>query len=34
VEGPRATPEGFRDPYDQAGWLEQNGYTLFINESK
>jgi fructose-bisphosphate aldolase class II len=37
VEGPRPTPEGFRDPYDQAGWLEQNGYTLFtlfINESK
>ncbi|MDT7921699.1 MAG: annexin VII [Thermus sp.] len=34
VEGPRPAPEGFRDPYDQAGWLEQNGYTLFINESK
>ncbi|WP_114312784.1 annexin VII [Thermus caldifontis] len=34
VEGPRPSPEGFRDPYDQARWLEDNGYTLFINESK
>lgn len=34
VEGPKASPEEFLDPYDQARWLEDNGYTLFINESK
>ncbi len=34
VEGPREAPEGFRSPYDQARWLEEHGYTLFINESK
>lgn len=34
VEGPKPSPEGFRDPYDQARWLEENGYHLFINESK
>ena len=34
VEGPRPSPEGFREPYDQAKWLEANGYMLFINESK
>lgn len=34
VEGPKASPEEFLDPYDQALWLEDNGYTLFINESK
>lgn len=34
VEGPRPDPQGFLDPYDQAKWLEDNGYMLFINESK
>ncbi|MGQ9510609.1 MAG: annexin VII [Thermaceae bacterium] len=29
VEGPRKEM-GFRDPYDQARWLEANGYTVFI----
>ncbi|KGQ22431.2 hypothetical protein [Thermus filiformis] len=33
VEGPRPEP-AFRDPYDQARWLEAHGYTLFVNESK
>lgn len=34
VEGPKPSPGDFRDPYDQARWLEANGYLLFINESK
>lgn len=34
VEGPKPSPEGFRSPYDQARWLEDNGYASFINESK
>lgn len=33
VEGPKAEPD-FRDPFDQVKWLEWNGYTVFINESK
>ncbi|WP_027876901.1 hypothetical protein [Meiothermus cerbereus] len=34
VEGPQADPKGFLPPYQMAHWLEQNGYNLFINESK
>lgn len=34
VEGPRASLEDFWPPYQMAHWLEQNGYNLFINESK
>ncbi len=33
VEGPKGEAD-FRQPFDQVKWLEQNGYTLFINESK
>lgn len=34
VEGPQGSPEDFRPPYLMARWLEENGYELFINESK
>ncbi len=34
VEGPRADLEAFRQPYQMGAWLEQNGYNLFVNESK
>lgn len=34
VEGPRTDPEAFRPPYQMVAWLEQNGYNLFVNESK
>ncbi|GAB5603811.1 hypothetical protein FJNA_23370 [Thermus sp. FJN-A] len=34
VEGPAPSWEGFRLPYDQARWLEENGYMSFVNESK
>ncbi|RDI94589.1 annexin VII [Meiothermus sp. QL-1] len=34
VEGPRASPEEFKAPFQVVAWLEQNGYNLFVNESK
>lgn len=34
VEGPRPNPEAFREPFAMRAWLEENGYLLWINESK
>ncbi|GIW26096.1 annexin VII [Meiothermus sp.] len=34
VEGPRQSQEDFKEPYQMAHWLEENGYNLFVNESK
>ncbi len=34
VEGPQVSLAAFMEPYQMAHWLEENGYQLFINESK
>ncbi len=34
VEGPKEGLEDFPPPHTLASWLEQNGYQLYINESK
>lgn len=34
VEGPKESAQDLRPPYLMARWLEENGYELFVNESK
>lgn len=34
VEGPLPDPSGFREPYRVRDWLEENGYWVWVNESK
>ncbi len=34
VEGPRQGLGDFKAPYQMVHWLEENGYHLFVNESK
>ncbi len=34
VEGPRLQVQDFKEPYQMAHWLEDNGYQLYVNESK